>query len=396
MKIEELIAINQKAFYTFDIAVLKERIRYIREHMPENISICYAVKANSFVVREIADDVERIEICSHGEANICRALKIESSKMVISGVSKSDGLIDELVSDPDFCGILTAESIYQYERIASAAEKCKRTVNILLRLTNDSQFGMDEEAIESVISQRYNNSYINILGIQYFSGTQKTSVKKLEREIKYLDQYLNHLRECYNYEAKELEYGTGFPVSYFESETLNEDALFAAFCEIIDNMSTKPKITIELGRSIAASCGNYYTHIVDIKKNKGQNYIIVDGGMHQIVYFGQQMAMKRPFMEVAGKCGQPAEEQWNICGSLCTMNDFIVKQMPLPSVQTGDVLCFHNTGAYCMTEGISLFLSRDIPAIYLIKENSEIICVRKSYETSDMNTPYYERNKNNG
>ena len=76
----------------------------------------------------------------------------------------------------------------------------------------------------------------------------------------------------------------------------------------------------------------------------------------------------------------------NLCGSLCSMNDIIAKQVELPAISVGDVLCFENTGAYCMTEGISLFLSRDIPAVYLIGEDGRISCARKPFETYVLNT----------
>ena len=131
-------------------------------------------------------------------------------------------------------------------------------------------------------------------------------------------------------------------------------------------MGSKPHITLELGRGIAACCGRYYTHIVDIKHNKGQNYLLIDGGMHHLVYFGQHMAMKHPFLSVCDKEQAPKTMSWNICGSLCSMNDIVAKQVELPEVSIGDTICFENTGAYCMTEGISLFLSREIPAVYLI------------------------------
>lgn len=73
------------------------------------------------------------------------------------------------------------------------------------------------------------------------------------------------------------------------------------------------------------------------------------------------------------------------------MNDIMVKQAPLPEIKIGDVICFENTGAYCPTEGISLFLSRDIPAVYLKKEDSEIVRLRDSFETYSLNNPKDER-----
>ena len=99
--------------------------------------------------------------------------------------------------------------------------------------------------------------------------------------------------------------------------------------------------------------------------------------------------MKHPFLSVCGKEDLPKTDVWNICGSLCSMNDIVAKQVPLPDIEIGNTICFENTGAYCMTEGISLFLSRELPEVYLKKENGEAVCVRKTFETSDLNTPDY-------
>ncbi len=388
---DRLLKENTEAFYVFDSGKLKQRIKSLRNRLPDNISLCYAVKANPFISGEMRDDVERFEICSPGEHEICKALHIDSRKMVISGVYKTPSVIEAMVSDGDFEGIFTAESITQYELLCTLSEKYGRTLRVIPRLTNGSQFGMDETDLEEVIKGRTAHEKINIIGIQFFSGTQKTSLKKFRRELEALDRLLIRLKEQYSFEAEELEYGTGFPVSYFKGEEFDEDALLQGFSELIEGMQSRPEIILELGRSIAAFCGTYYTHIVDMKQNKGQGYLLTDGGMHQLVYFGQYMAMKQPFMSVVGKENAVPAAAWNICGALCTMNDIMVKQAMLPDIEIGDVLCFENTGAYCMTEGISLLLSRELPSVYILRENGELYRVRSTFETRQINMPEYER-----
>ena len=388
---DELFRINDTAFYTFDIRILKERIEYLKSALPEDVSICYAVKANPFIVREIEGDVERLEVCSPGEAEICERLEIPSNKMVISGVYKTPSFIEKLVADPDFNGVFTVESPLQYSMLCDLSQKYERKISVLLRLTNDSQFGMGEPDIESILLHRDRYPLMNHAGIQYFSGTQKSSVKKLRREIEHLDDWLTSLRDRYGYTAGCLEYGPGFPVAYFAEDEFEEAGFLCEFSKMLKEMSFRAEIVLEIGRGIAAHCGRYYTHIVDIKQNKGRNYALVDGGMHHIVYFGQSMAIKQPRLSVVGKPDVKPETEWMICGSLCSMNDIIAKQIALPDIEIGDILCFENTGAYCMTEGISLFLSREIPAVYLIKENGEAVCVRKAYETSQLNLPEYGR-----
>lgn len=379
------------AFYTFDISVLKKRIAYLRKVLPENIDLCYAVKANTFIIGEIIDCVERFEICSPGESEICDKLNVPKNKTVISGLYKTPSFTEELIKNTTG-RIYTIESLLQYDMINEYAKKYNNHVDILLRLTNDSQFGMNREDIENIIVHRNEHEYTDILGIQFFSGTQKTSVKKIGRELRMLDAFILHLKEDLGYCARELEYGTGFPAVYFEEDNFDEENYFKEVSELFTQMQADVKITIELGRSIAATCGRYYTDIVDIKRNGAQNYAITDGGMHHIVYYGQAMAMKHPSVFVCGKENEEKTAFWNVCGSLCSMNDIIVKQLNLPEIAVGDRLCFENAGAYCVTEGISLFLSRDFPAVYLIKEDGTSICVRETVQAAQFNLPSYERN----
>ena len=389
--IAELVGSNTSSFYVFDVKKLRDRISYLRSRLPQDTELCYAVKANTFISGEIINDVERFEICSPGEYYICRDIGIDSGKMVISGVYKTPEVIEEMVSDPGFEGIFTAESVRQHELLCALSEKYQRTLRVIPRLTNGSQFGMDKSDLEKIIENRGEHGRIKLIGIQYFSGTQKTSLKKYKRELEALDELLQSLKEKYGFDAEELEYGTGFPVSYFRGEELDEEALLGGFSELLGAMTVKPRIILELGRSIAACCGTYYTHIVDIKHNKGQSYAVTDGGMHQLVYFGQYMAMKQPYLSVVGKETAAPAGQWTICGSLCTMNDIIVKQAELPEIEIGDTLCFERTGAYCMTEGISLLLSRELPSVYILAENGEAKQVRRAFETRQLNMPNYER-----
>ena len=380
---------SETAFYVFDIDRLLQRAAYLKKKLSERVELCYAVKANTFIIGEFIGKIGRFEVCSPGEAEICTALGVDDKDMVISGVYKTPSVIEKMVAEHDG-RIYTVESLTQFEMLRSLSEKYDRVLPVLLRLTNDSQFGMDSGEIKNIIAERSKYKNLDIHGLQFFSGTQKTSLKKLKREVCKLDELLTFLREEYGFESKELEYGPGFPVAYFECEDVNEEELLKGFSDIIDSMQNKVKIVLELGRSMAACCGSYYTHIVDIKHNKGQNYILIDGGMHHLVYFGQHMAMKQPIFSVCGKENKPNTAEWNICGSLCSMNDIVAKQVSLPDVSIGDLLCFENTGAYCMTECISLFLSREIPAVYL-KKADEYQLVRKSFETSALNMPNIER-----
>ena len=118
-----------------------------------------------------------------------------------------------------------------------------------------------------------------------------------------------------------------------------------------------------------------------MKTSKYGNYVIVDGGINHLVYYGQTMAMKIPYYELLPKVKTKEEETYNICGSLCTIKT--------RKLNINDIFVFKNTGAYSSTEGINLFLSRDLPKIILI-ENNKCKLVRKDIKTSDINFPNYD------
>ena len=381
----EILKQSESAFYLFDLVRARERIRYLRAHLPAETALCYAVKANTFIIGGLLRDVERFEVCSPGEAEICEARGVPGHMTVISGVYKTPSVMERLVASGGE-RIYTIESMSQFALLGRLAETYSRKLPVLLRLTNDSQFGINPEEIQQIIRERDQYPQLDFLGIQFFSGTQKTSAKKLCRELRQLDGLLLTLEQEYGYTARELEYGPGFPVCYFQDDVFDEEAYLAEFSAGLRAMEAKPHITLELGRSIAACCGRYYAHIVDMKRNKGQNYLLIDGGMHHLVYFGQHMAMRHPVLSVPGKENAPVEQSWNICGSLCSMHDIVAKQVMLPKVTLGDMLCFANTGAYCMTEGAALFLSRELPAIYL-QDGGDPVCVRRAFDTAPLNTP---------
>lgn len=379
----------QTPMHIFDMDVLKKRVAFLKNHLPAHVSLCYAVKANTFIIKELCGQVERFEVCSPGELAICRRLQIPMRQVVLSGVYKTPAVMEALFRDGVDIGIFTAESMEQYLLLAGLAERYTMKIRLLLRLTSGNQFGMDENVLIQTIRMSRSNEWVEVEGIQFFSGTQKTSVKKLRRELTYVDAFIQRLETEEGFRVKELEFGPGLPVFYFQGDDFDEVSFLAEFSEMLSEMTSQVKLTFELGRSIAASCGNYMTSVVDAKVNKKQNYAIVDGGIHQLVYYGQSMAMKHPYCHVLPEKQEGETMDWNLFGSLCTVNDILVKQMPVRNLTVGDVIVFENTGAYSTTEGIALFLSRDLPKILLRKEDGEIHVLRDSIDTDPLNTPNY-------
>lgn len=378
--------------YVFEESVLSERIGLLRNALPDGTGLCFAVKANPFIGRFIRDLADRFEICSPGEMYICEQQGLDAQKYVLSGVHKDEASMRYAFEHGLCSGILTAESVNQFELLVSLAAEYGQKIRVMPRLTNGSQFGMEAEEVIRLIRRcgelkDRREGAVVFAGIHYFSGTQKTSLKKHRRELAMLDDFIDRIREETGTEVPELEYGPGFPAMYFEGEEFDESAYLEEFSTLLAGMRNRLPVTVELGRGIAASCGSFLSRVADVKCNHGENYAILDSGIHHLTYFGQFMAMKHPVCEIwPPREGAAEDEAWNLCGSLCTFNDLLVKKLPVHDLKVGDVIIFKNTGAYCMTEGISLFLSRDLPAVAWVKKNGEIRLLRHAQPVWGLNS----------
>lgn len=392
---EYLIKNYPTPFYFFDMNILKTRIEYLRSKLPSKVKLCFAIKANSFILKDIEDFIDRYEVCSFGEYHICDNAKINKEKIVLSGVSKELKDIESLFKNNVPIGIYTIESWEQYKLLKGLTLKYQKNIKVLLRLTSGNQFGMDKDIIHKIFKdiKAGNCPYFEVRGLEFFSTTQKRSIKRLTKELNEVVEFLNILNETYNVNLTEIEFGPGLSAAYFQDEEYNEEEYLSEFSNLLENISSFFDITLELGRSIVYNCGTFFTKVVDAKTNKKENYAIVDGGIHHLVYYGQSLAMRIPELVIYqnNRTLKDEEKSWNICGSLCTINDILIKQLKIKDLQINDVLIFKNVGAYSVTEGISLFLSRNLPSIIKKDINGNYELIRESVATYPFNMPNIER-----
>lgn len=373
-------------YYVYDIDILKKKIDDIKKVL-QGIPLTFSIKANSFVLDSISEYVSHVEVCSPGELHICKNLSLHPDQIIYSGVMKEESDIEEAISYG--VHILTAESRRHFSLISQAAQKLEKKVNVILRISSDNQFGMDPEDIFEIVSNRGDYDNVNLYGYHFYSGTQKRKIKQIESDIETIENVVNTCNEEYGFEPSLVEYGPGLAVDYFKENGEEEDAeLLHTVAPVIRDFAKRVPLGIEMGRFIVSSCGSYFTTVKDLKNNYGTQYAIIDGGIHHLKYFGQIMAMHTPIIVQETK-RSGVKQKYCLCGSLCTVADVLAKDAELYELQINDVLEFKKCGAYSLTESSSLFLSRDMPAVYL-KENGNVKEVRGFVESSEINTRGYK------
>lgn len=374
--------------FVFDTAALAARMREIKAIVGDSVHLCYSIKANPFLIPAMQGLVETLEVCSPGELEICQALHVDPGTILFSGVNKTAEDIERAMD----AGVVrfTAESPLHIRLLNEAALRRGRVYPVLLRLTAGSQFGMDESDLLDAIRQRERYPGLRLTGIHYFSGTQRAKLDKDQRkELAMLDGFMDGLAREDGFVCEQLEYGPGLYFPYFAHEDHSDTlAPIRALAPDLRAMAGRCHLTIEMGRFFASECGTYLTTVIDTKVNRGHRYAILDGGIHHVNYLGGTMGMRNPIItHIPGaEHADESEADWSLCGSLCTTADILVRSIALSGLAPQDVLAFHNIGAYSVTEGPALFLSRSLPRILLADERG-VRLVRDTIHSSAINQP---------
>ena len=388
MTLEKLTALAAQLptpAYVFDSGLFAKRAKLVKEAFGEKTGLCFSIKANPFLLACLPEVFDKIEVCSPGELTICEKTGADMAMVIFSGVNKTPADVERAMEDN--VGTFTAESMLHLKLINDSALRHGKKVPLLLRLTGGSQFGMDEAEVLRIIEQRDSYAGVEIVGLHYFTGTQKRKVAAIEKELNLVAAFVSKVEKDFGFRLRRVEYGTGLAVDYFAPDAdEKETERLMAVAPAVRALAEQVELTVEMGRFFAAPCGFHFTKVMDTKTCCNVNYAIVDGGINMLKYDGQIQGMQIPAITHIG-AEETAAEKWTLCGSLCTTADVLARNAEFSGLKIGDTLVFHRTGAYSAMEGMAIFLSREMPVIALHSEKTGLKIVREKIHTDIFNTP---------
>ena len=371
--------------YVFDSDLFAKRAALVKEAFGEKTGLCFSIKANPFLLACLPEVFDKIEVCSPGELTICEKTGADMAMVIFSGVNKTPADVERAMEDN--VGTFTAESMLHLKLINDSALRHGKKVPLLLRLTGGSQFGMDEAEVLGIIEHRDDYAGVEIVGLHYFTGTQKRKVAAIEKELNLVAAFVAKVEKDFGFRLRRVEYGTGLAVDYFAPDAdEKETERLMAVAPAVRALAEQVELTVEMGRFFAAPCGFHFTKVMDTKTCCDVNYAIVDGGINMLKYDGQIQGMQIPAITHIG-AEETEPEKWTLCGSLCTTADVLARNAEFSGLKAGDTLVFHRTGAYSAMEGMAIFLSREMPAIALHSEKTGLKIVREKIHTDIFNTP---------
>lgn len=364
-------------------------------------NMMYASKAlcTSAIATILTDEGFGFDTVSGGEIYTVYKAGADMSKVLFNGNNKS---YDELTLALEVgIGRISVDNFFELALLNEIAQSKGIVANALLRITPgiechtheyiqtghlDSKFGFDltqiDEAIE-LIQNEYKN--IKIHGLHAHIGSQIFETSIFPDEIEIMAREISRINEKFNLELHEINIGGGLGVKYTEVDVPPStyeiaELIINKLHEVSEKYNIEPPtLFIEPGRSIISTSGvTLYTVGSSKQVPHGTKYVAIDGGMadnpRPSMYQAEYSA------EVANKKETTDTELVTIAGRFCESGDILIKNIELPKLEEGDILCVYNTGAYNYSMA-SNYNRVQRPAMVLVNNSQSDIIINR--ETLD-------------
>ena len=381
--------------YVYSLATLKRHFKVFDQAFSKvRHIVCFSVKANSnlALLRAFAKEGSGFDIVSGGE--LFRALKVgaDPKKIVFSGVGKKREEIEYALNS----GILmfNVESEHELLALNDIASSMGKRAPISLRVNPDvdpqthpyistgmkkAKFGVDIKKSLETYRKAVSLRNVEVVGVDCHIGSQLTSitpfVDALAKVREYLDRVLAGEMKKEGAQIRYLDLGGGLGINYHDETPPLPDEYAKAIVEGLEGLDVT--LILEPGRVIVGNAGILLTEVQYIKETDSKNFVIVDGGMNDLI---------RPALYGSYQAIQPVVENRaqrivaDVVGPICESGDFFAKDREIPRPQRGDLLAIMSAGAYGFTMASNYNSHPKPPEVLVDGDQYYVIRRRESFD----------------
>lgn len=394
--LREIIKKYPTPFHLYDEKTIKENFRRLRESFSWAAEFMeyFAVKAlpNPHIVKILAEDGAGTDCSSLAELIISERAGVTGEKIMLTS---NDTPADEFQKAISLGAIINLDDITHIDFL----EKCAGFPKILSFRYNPADImnngndiiGKPSEAKYGLTRRQIFDAYKISLskGVKRFGlHTMIASNERATETFLYTAQIMFELAvEIKKQLGISLEFvnlGGGFGIPYRPEENpVDFKAVGAGIFELykkilVPNDLSKIRIATESGRAMTGNAGWLVSTVIH-EKNTYKNYIGLDSCMANLMRPALYGAYHH--ITILGKENLPAENVYDVTGSLCENNDKFAINRKLPKIDIGDILIIHDTGAHGHAMGFN-YNGKLRSAELLLRENGEIKLIRRA-ETLD-------------
>jgi len=385
----KLVKKYKTPFYCYSLSQLKKNY-YNFENAFKNIKpiICFSVKSNSnlFLLKELKKMGSGADVVSVGELLKTIKAGINPSKIVFSGIGKSEEEIKVAIKKRVL--LINVESESEALLINKISKKLSKITSVGIRLNpnvagkthkkistggKDEKFGLSYNDFINLIQKMKKMKCLRLDGLSVHIGSQITNVKPFKVVLSVINRIINTT----NINFKFIDLGGGMGISYTNNQKKLNLYKYAKEVEkFIKNKEAK--IIFEPGRFIIADTAILITKIIYIKKSNNKKFVILDVGMNNLMrpalYNAQHqiVPLKKNNKRLIGNI--------EFVGPICESSDKFLNKKNFTQINEGDYVSLLDVGAYGMSLSSNYNMRPFIAEVIVSGSKHKLIRKRQSLE----------------
>jgi diaminopimelate decarboxylase len=382
--------------YVYSSATLERHFTVLRDALTgaglRDPLIAFAVKANPnlAVLRTLAAVGAGADVVSEGEIRRAIAAGVPPSRIVFSGVGKTEAEVAYALE----VGVaeINLESEPELALVNRVAQRMGKRAIVAIRVNPDveagghakistgkadNKFGVSIGEAERLYANASNMAGVRPVGVACHIGSQITDLAPMEAAFKKMRGLVERLR-AEGMSVERLDLGGGLGAPYFNSATPPAPADYAAMIARTMRGLNDIQFAFEPGRMIAANAGVLVARVLHINaRPEGRKFLVLDAAMNDLL----RPAMYDAFHDirpVKPRDGEP--EVYDVVGPICETGDTFTRDRTLPPLEAGDLIAFMTAGAYGAAMSSEYNSRLLVPEVLVKGDQFAVVRPRPSYD----------------
>lgn len=231
----------------------------------------------------------------------------------------------------------------------------------------DSKFGISIHQLPHIL-RIVENTGMHINGLHMHTGSDILDIEVFLYAAEILFEAALQFKEL-----DFLDFGSGFKVPYKKDDIQTDVAelgkkLSRRFNEFEKQYNRPLALAFEPGKFLVSEAGFFLAKVNVVKQTTSTVFAGIDSGFNHLIrpmFYGSQHHIENI------SNGKGKERFYSVVGYICETDTFATNRR-IAEINEGDILCFHNAGAYCFSMA-SNYNSRFKPAEVLWKDGKGIL-----------------------
>ncbi|KAF1707868.1 diaminopimelate decarboxylase [Pseudoxanthomonas sacheonensis] len=378
-------------FYAYSANAIRQRIADLQQALAGmDAVVCFAVKANPTlaILQLMAKAGLGADIVSSGELRRSLRAGIPASRIVFSGVGKSDAEIAEALDAG--VGRFNIESVDELAALQRIAHQRGAIARAAVRINPDvdarthgkistgkaeNKFGVSIDEARQWFADADRRGNVRLDGLHMHIGSQILELEPMRQALQRLAAFWRELTKD-GHRIDSIDVGGGLGVVYRKEHDrpIELQGYVQAMKEAL--VGFEGRVILEPGRYLVAEAGVLLTRVIRTKGNDERRFLVVDAAMNDLLRPSLYDAWHDIDKVASDEGGTRPRVAYDIVGPVCETGDTLATARMLPPCAPGDLLAVRGAGAYGASMS-STYNSRPLIAEVLVDDGCYALIRRK-------------------